>query len=124
MGQILRIVWRTVIDDFKSIEPFIVFVMDGSDEDAATFRSMFGPNTTPEDLVTTFLQGTGIPCEVQWAALTGGGRLQDVPSPEMLETPSFRPRMLAWAMTGMLHLPGAAHNLQVSTLLTYPIWPY
>lgn len=123
MGKILRMVWKTVIDDFKTIEPFLVFVTNSSEEDADLFRSMFGPDVSPEDLVTNFLAGTGVPSEVEWAAIIGSGKLQDVPPAAMLEKPSFRPRMLAWAMTGSPHLPTAG-NLQVSGAYTYQLCPH
>ena len=61
--------------------------------------------------------GSGVPCEAEWTAITEGGRLQDIPSSDMLEKPSFRPRMLTWAMTGLPHLPRAADTLQVSASL-------
>ena len=120
MDKILRMVWKTVVDDFKSIEPFLVFVINGSEGDLELFRNIFGPDSSPEVLVTNFLAGSGIPCEVEWASIIGSGKLQDVPSPAMLEKPSFRPSMLAWAMTGSPHLPTAG-NLQVSSAYTHHI---
>ena len=117
MDRILRMVWKTTIDDFKSIEPFLVYVDDSSEEDNATFQSLFGSDVTPEDLIKNFLRGSGVPCEAEWTAITEGGRLQDVPSSDVLEKPSFRPRMLAWAMTGLPTLPRAADTLQVSASL-------
>ena len=114
LDQILRMVWKTVIEDYKSLEPFLVLSTDTTEEDEASFRSLYGPEVTPEDLIANFLAGSGVPCEVEWAAITGGGKLQDVPSSQMLEKPSFRPRMMAWAMTGSPHLPAAADNLKVS----------
>ena len=121
LDKILRMVWRTIIDDFDSIEPFLAYVDDSSEEDCTTFKNLFGPNVTPEDFVNNFLSGSGIPCEAEWTTITGGGRLQDIPSSEMLEKPSFRPRMLTWAMTGVPHLPRAADTLQVSvSLMPYP----
>ena len=70
----------------------------------ATFRELFGTETTPEMLFRSFLTGSGVPLEGTWNTYISEGLLEHVPSRTEMERPSFRPQMLARAMSGSPHL--------------------
>ena len=115
--RILSAIWTNIIDDFKSLEHLLTFVVNSNvpEDELATFHAQFGPDVSPESLVTQFLSGSGIPDEAMWADLTGEGQLQELPSRHDMDKPSFRARMLTWAMTGSPHLPTGP--MQVSNSL-------
>lgn len=117
MENILRMIWTAVIEDFRSLQPFLTFVTsnDVSEDEMAAFHRLFGTDSSPEGLFIRFLSGTGIPDENKWAEITREGLLQDIPSREDMCKPSFRPRMFTLAMTGSLHLPKS--SMQVSNAL-------
>ena len=100
MRGICRLIWTTMIDSYESLASRLAFVNDGNTDDMAAFHGLFGTETTPDMLFVSFLRGVGVPSEGAWNTYINEGLLEHVPNRAEMDNPSFRPRMLAWAMTG------------------------
>ena len=89
-----------MIGNYEDLASRLVFVNDGNTNDMDSFHELFGTETTPDMLFISFLRGFGVPAEGTWDMYINEGLLEHVPNRAEMDSPSFRPRKLAWAMTG------------------------
>jgi hypothetical protein len=67
------------------------------------------------DLITSFLQGSGIPCREQFDAVREGfSPLIDL---SQIDDSAFRPKVFVWAVTGCPHIDPASDPIIVSAFL-------
>ena len=111
--QILAMLWTALIQDVRTLQPYLNFVENASGDEMESFHNIFGQEVSPEKLILDFLSGSGVPDENKWAEIINEGQLQSIPSRDEMAKPSFRPKMLTWAMTGSSHLPAAGNSMQV-----------
>lgn len=104
--------WTTSIGGYDSVKPYLSVAQPSlSFSDTMTLAGRY--NLTILQRLEKFLQGSGLPCpELFKAAQEVFSSIIDL---SQVSAPSFRARMLVWAITGSPFIdPGADESISVS----------
>jgi hypothetical protein len=105
------LLWTSQIQGYDSLSPFLRF--SGSSVAAALSPTLAEVRSRPvKDKITAFLQGSGIPCPTLFNDLKPTfSPLLDL---SQADTPAFRSRMFAWAVTGSPFVDPDSETILVS----------